>query len=88
MVSNVQKLKKLVDVKIGRRRPRAVENKKLAQAIEDALELLALRDEIDLQLDAKERAIAAFLERFDVPRNARKVLLRVCGRNATVKFSN
>ena len=88
MVSRVQKLKKLVDVKIGRRKPRPVENKKLAQTIEDARELLALRDQIDLNHDAKERAIAAFLERFDVPRRARKATLRVGGRSVTVRFSD
>jgi hypothetical protein len=86
MVSNVQRLKKLIDVKVGNRKVRTVENAKVARAVDDALELLALRNELDRQLEAKERLIAAFLERFDVPRGARQARLRVGGRGATVRF--
>lgn len=87
MTSKVQQLKKLVDVKVGRRKVRTVENRRLARVIEDALELVALRRDIDRELERKKKAIADFVVGLDVPAGARRVTLHVGDRRAEVRLS-
>jgi len=88
MVSKVQQLKKLVAVKVGRRKPRVVENRKLARAIEDAHELVELRRQLDRELERKRKIIVDYVTGLDLPPHVRKVNLYAGERRADVRLSN
>jgi len=83
MVSRVQQLKKLVGVKVGRAKPRVVSHKAAAAAIEDALALKGLRDQIDAELRKCESLILTFARRQGAGAG-KKATLTVGGTQATV----
>ncbi len=63
MVSQVQKLKTLVAVKVGSRRPYTVNNAGAHAALDDGVALLDLRRKIDLELARCRKTLAAFVAR-------------------------
>ncbi|MEE9456357.1 MAG: hypothetical protein V3W11_04305 [bacterium] len=88
MTSKVQKLKQLVAVKVGRRKPRLVESKKLARALEDAHELVELRRQVDRELARKQKIFVDYVAGLDVPPHVRKVTFYAGERQADVRLSN
>lgn len=88
MGSKVQQLKKLVAIKVGRRKPRVVENRKLARAIDDAHELVELRRQLERELERKRKIIVDYVAGLDVSPHVRNVKLYAGERQADVRLSN